>query len=369
MCIEYHLTHTKNWKVEVMSIESRPNLFDFATSELSQDAMICWLLACADSTNKDRKLQQLGKKFWETLLNHKQEHKQPIKLGGEVHVCVHKQVNNIDVLAQVNDQHVLLIEDKTDTGPKGNNQLKQYYETVKSGKSVFRELGGKSLYPIFLKTGNYSMHEKCVAESIELGGYKVFNRKDFLDVLGGYNGENAIVLDFRRRLQYLEYRTHLWGSWRKGDWEDNWWGHQGLLCRLEEDLNADENCEWINWGYVPNRSGGFLGLWWQSKRVKKNTSDDVYLQLESDKLCFKVGAGDHDDRQKLKWNWHDRLMVGHSDLVEKPPRMRVGETMTVGHWIGGWMQFGKDGVFDLEATFKVLVQAEEVLFAASRVGD
>ena len=39
----------------------QPNLFDFATKELSQDAMICWLIRWADFrfANTDRELPRL----------------------------------------------------------------------------------------------------------------------------------------------------------------------------------------------------------------------------------------------------------------------------------------------------------------------
>ncbi len=35
------------------AVPRRPNLFEFATSELSQDAVICWLLAWASSKSVD----------------------------------------------------------------------------------------------------------------------------------------------------------------------------------------------------------------------------------------------------------------------------------------------------------------------------
>ena len=350
-----------------MTIESRPNLFDFATSELSQDAMICWLLQCADSTNKDQKLQKLGKVFWETLLNHKRENKQPIKFDSEIRVKVRKQVNNIDVLAKINDLHVLLIEDKTGTGPKGNNQLKLYYETVHSGVSEIGKLGDMSLHPIFLKTGNFSREEEIFVESPEFGGYKVFNRKIFLDVLNKYDGENAIAVDFRRYLQAIEDRTNQWKYSHSIDWRKDWWKHTGLLSELERKLISDENITGVRWGQVNNPAGGFLGLWWGSKRVKENTTDDVYLQLEDHRLCFKVGAGESDDKQALKLKWHNRLTREHPKVV-KPPRLRVGSSMTVARWDGRWMQFNEHG-FDLTATLSILQEAENVLFAASQVGD
>ena len=43
----------------------RPNLFDYATKELSQDAVICWLVACAAEATGD--LQKCGLEFVHAL--------------------------------------------------------------------------------------------------------------------------------------------------------------------------------------------------------------------------------------------------------------------------------------------------------------
>ena len=45
-----------------MTIE--PNIFDFATSELSQDAFICYLLEFGKNKYKDRKENKDGRKKW-----------------------------------------------------------------------------------------------------------------------------------------------------------------------------------------------------------------------------------------------------------------------------------------------------------------
>ena len=48
--------------------------------------------------------------------------------------------------------------------------------------------------------------------------YKVFHRKDFLDVLGTYKGSNPILVDFRKYLQKTEKRTESYREWtREGD--------------------------------------------------------------------------------------------------------------------------------------------------------
>ena len=47
---------------------AKPNLFTYATSELSQDAMICWLLAWADPNNSSNmQMYHIGVAFLNSL--------------------------------------------------------------------------------------------------------------------------------------------------------------------------------------------------------------------------------------------------------------------------------------------------------------
>ena len=47
-------------------------------------------------------------------------------------------------------------------------------------------------------------------------------------------------------------------------------------------------------------------------------------------------------------------------MVVKPPRLRRGEFMTVGHWKDEWLAFS-EGRIDLEGPVRNLTEAEEVL--------
>ena len=58
--------------------------------------------------------------------------------------------------------------------------------------------------------------------SIEQAGYKVFNRRDFLAVLKGYRGDNAIVLEIVRSLESLEDQTRSFRNWRRTGGERKW---------------------------------------------------------------------------------------------------------------------------------------------------
>ena len=92
----------------------------------------------------------------------------------------------------------------------------------------------------------------------------------------------------------------------------------------------------------------------------------AYLQLEMERLCFKVDAeGLSAERQnELKWEWNERI-TGQHEWVVKPKVMRRGETMTVAVHEDGWLRYDHEGELDLDATVELLRQAELVLTAAA----
>jgi hypothetical protein len=92
----------------------KPNLFHFATKELSQDAVIAWLLQWASPSNKvhDAELHACGQAFLHALLKTSDvDFTEPIEK-----VEVGRQWKNIDVWAKINDTQLLIIEDKTNSG-------------------------------------------------------------------------------------------------------------------------------------------------------------------------------------------------------------------------------------------------------------
>ena len=160
----------------------RPNLFDYATKELSQDAIICWLIAWARTelaNEADRMLRDLGRMFvnallakhgktlsWETVQVAECSDRPPI-LQQET-VVIDRKRHSMDVLACINDErarHVLLIEDKID-GHGDVDQLKRYYKVLTvglettSGKTKPTRLGPvpeKEVRAIYLDTGNHAL--------------------------------------------------------------------------------------------------------------------------------------------------------------------------------------------------------------------
>lgn len=342
----------------------KPNIFNYATKELSQDAVICWLIDWAGRQDvqdkEDKDLRECGRRFVKALLA---EHGASLAPDNEEEIKIRQQDHSIDVLARINGQ-VLLIEDKTSTSDH-SKQLKRYYDAVVEGKTGLGEVHEEDLYPIFLKTGNQSRaEEKRIEESVETGkGYKVFNRKEFLEkALNGYEGSNPILTDFRTYLQEWEDDANSFKDWKKGEstkWSWNAW--EGFFRHLEEKL---VNCGW--WGYVPNPRGGFRGLCWS---VNKIEGGEMKLQLEivpgepdMQKLCFKVGVGNKEDRGAMKDKWRKLVRDAGGEAVELP-RTRSGWTMTIALWKEPWLAFS-DGTLDLNKTVANLKKAEAVLAKA-----
>ncbi len=347
------------------------NLFHYAKKELSQDAVICWLIAWAgQNKNADpeaEKLRRCGREFVHALLNHKREAKS-IELPKEITTEVYQQDKGIDVLARINGKQVLLIEDKTGTQDH-SGQLKKYYDNVVGGGT--KKLSGKTapedIYPVYFKTGNQPLEADRRIEGVN--GYRVFHRKNFLDVLNGYEGKNPILVDFRQYLQGLEDDTNGYKEWtRDKDSRRSWAAWEGLFRCLEEKKAG--KISWNGWGYVANPSGGFLGFWWAPSGV--DDTAPIYLLIENvnGNLCLRVNAEKEskEERQRLKWHWHDRIMQAgnrQKQQVDRPRRMSIGGHMTVGIWKEDWLAFGQDDKLDIPGTVENLKQAESVLRAAA----
>ena len=351
-----------------MNADRSPNLFDYATKELSQDAMICWLLKWSEQQHQgqDGALHTCGVQFVHELMR-----KHGAALQGDINeVEIHRQVRSdrhtrIDILVRINSQHVLLIEDKT-SAREHNNQLLRYYQSVIEGRTPFNQVAEENVYPIYLKTGNQSLVKDCRIESALTGknvavrDYGVFSRANFLDVLNCYNGHNTTLSDFRQHLQDIEDKTNSYTEWKQDTARKSWYAWEGFYRRLECELNT---CAYRSsgWHYVPNPSGGFLGFWWCP-----SDRSDLYLQIETvpgkkTNLCFKVNAEGktNDQRQSFRKYWRKQVIAAGNAKVKKAGGL--GNHMTVARWMDNWLAFRADGALDIPNTVGNLRQAEEVL--------
>ena len=318
----------------------KPNLFNFATKELSQDAFIAWLLQWADPQcdRYNRSLHSVAKAFLIELI--KLQGTPPGKIERVEAVT---QRENIDIWVEVNNSHLIIIEDKVGTG-QHSDQLLRYRAT---GEKWCQERGCQ-LICIYIKT--YSDSALNLG-NVQRQGFAVFNRRKFLQLLEDYSVESDIYSDFRDRLKDLEQRESCFDDKNISEWDDNDW--KGFYQVLEQKRQI------VNWCYENNPSGGFWNLvlnWFVHE------GGCLYMQIEQGYLCFKVGDV-YDSRRDVRTRFHRLLMSSaDSDMgLERPKRFGCGAHMTVAvipqnKWLGP-----DDQLVDIEAVLKRLDRFESWL--------
>lgn len=296
----------------------KPNLFTYATKELSQDAMITWLLqwGAPECQESDPALNAAG----EAVIRHL------IALQGQAppkitRVKAGRQWNGVDIWAEINDSHLIIIEDKVGSG-EHDDQLSRY---KKAGEQWCLD-NGYELVCIYLKTqSDSSVNLRRIAEQ----GFAVVDRSELLRLLDLHDVRNDIFNDFRNHLRTCENREVGFGSKKIGEWTADDW--KGFYRLLEQRRKAD-------WSYVPNPAGGFWNAvlnWFDFESVCP------YMQIEQGPLCFKVGEV-YENHSHIRNGFHDRLMeAGGADLgIARPRKFGSGTYMTAGYvprevWLGG----------------------------------
>ena len=177
----------------------KPNIFDYATSELSQDAFLSWIIKWADKEYcDDKKMNQCGKEIVEKLSNKK------IPATKEYTVDVYKQytISNgqkMDLWITFNEfekdpkkeKYSLVIEDKVDTSFH-DSQLKNYRNEAEKWCKKNNVVSSYCYY----KSGFLSATEKNLVEKVySKGSWNAFSVYDILPTLRKYT-ENQIIEDY-----------------------------------------------------------------------------------------------------------------------------------------------------------------------------
>ncbi|MDR0484383.1 MAG: PD-(D/E)XK nuclease family protein [Alphaproteobacteria bacterium] len=305
----------------------KPNIFEIATKELSQDAFFTWLLQYADESNENenKELSACAKEFVSYLISKQlPTFTEDIKTVKEVE----RQWEYIDISAVINNKIFIIIEDKTNTEQHGN-QLEDY-RTI--AKDYCKEKNYQELICIYLKTGAESQSS---LNKVKEEGFSTIGTEELLNIFNKYNVKNDIFNDFHTNLKNIyegqkSFETNLIKDWDYANW-------QGFYTYLDSVIDG-------NWHYVNNLSGGFLGFWWCSQQ--KNDCW-LYLQIEQDKkykqgkLCFKLSASGNKTAQRNEW--HSIIMSKAHEKnkteIKKPKRFGTGNRMTVAvveqeDWLG-----------------------------------
>lgn len=166
------------------------NLFQFATKELSQDAIICWCLNWIHYP--DSKLYPMAKDLFKLLGQDDVDCNQKI--------TIKKQVKKIDILVLFHDTNkILIIEDKTYTS-EHDKQIERYKQTIqeehKNQNINFTIDENTVIQTVYFKTGYFFDDDKLI--EINKVADIVVDGKKYLDVIANieYRGITEILDDY-----------------------------------------------------------------------------------------------------------------------------------------------------------------------------
>lgn len=306
----------------------KPNIFKYATKELSQDAFIFWLLDHANPKykNVDGGLKKCALDL--ILEFFKLENKElPTNIE---YFSLSKQYKNIDILLKINNFSII-IEDKTGTNSHGD-QLVRYRNLIVS------EVGEENVLAVFFKTHDQSNYKKEIED-----GFKIFSRDKLISILNSYEDINSDIFNnFKEYIMDIENEVNAFTIKQK--WNNKNW--IGFLKYIQKELNRG------NWGYVPNQNGGFMGYWWA---FQKNENCWQYLQIQENELVLKINALKTENYRKFRnvCFKHFIEQAKHEGLnFEKPIRFGSGQTMTILRT--DYLVKDEAGLIDLDATLKKL---------------
>lgn len=311
-----------------------PNLFEFATSELSQDAFLCWLMSWSQETHRslDKNLHDTSVDFVSMMFN---VHGIPVPKIEKIEIT--RQFQGLDILAIINNTYAVLIEDKTFT-KNHSNQLERYREAVEMAYP------DKIQLPIYYKIADQS-HYRSVVDA----KYFPFTRDRMLKILqrGRKKGANhPIFLDYLAYLEKLESKIKGYKIKPIIDWDDFAW--QGFYMELQKHFEG-------SWGYVSNPRGGFWGFWWKLKSNK-----NFYLQLEQQLLCVKIEAEDVPNLREFRNKEMASVLLEsekHGLNLKKPSRLSTGKTMTIAQK-ANYIRTQENGLIDMDKTIEELKKFE-----------
>ena len=244
----------------------RNNIFNFATSELSQDAFICWLCNWVnfddnDLSEDEKKLKELAIDFIEKMLGEKL---------GDRKVNIKRQYQKIDVLLEIQNKTefiekipvvdmYVIIEDKVGTGLHSNQQ-KTYRDIISEKNEKYNRSRAK-IKVVYYKICDEDNMERLKEEGIDI----IFERKDMLALLEKYKNSfnNILVEDYYNYLNNIEKDVNSYIDKKLEDWNSNC--YIGFFKELKNEKNLLEHAigrqKDCSWGYVNNSSGGFMGMW------------------------------------------------------------------------------------------------------------
>lgn len=242
------------------------NIFKFATSELSQDALLCYWFNFATKKHFDECIpeRKSAQELLATIIS--KWTKTPIDYSAIKVNKITRQFKNIDVLLQVNDKYLILIEDKIYTN-EHTDQISRYVEELEKYGDYIED---KVIIPVYFKMIDQTNAYKDT--------YCLINREIVLAILKKYTFNNYTPLQmFSQNLLDIDNATNNFFEYPISEWSYN--HYYGFFSSLHKDEKYI-----INIQYIHNQNGGFYGNWFNSKPINIKGTHEIYLMLSGPEM-------------------------------------------------------------------------------------
>ena len=284
-----------------------PNLFDYATKELSQDAFFCWLFAWSESKYKGHKLNKLANCIISDII------KENINIEKIMIKQQYKSVGYkkaIDFFLRINDKIVIVFEDKTES-TEHDDQLKNYR------KMIEKDFPNDKRFFVYIKSNFIDNQERKMVENY--GFTIIFDINKIVDLLKSdidntiYKNYYSYISDKKNKLEIL-YQNEGFYDIKIDEWGNTEWN--GFANKLSKTIN-----------HVEYRHNTYGSAWWfslewiQEKDFPLKYVNEVALQIDDTKrfmIKFVFNESVNDDvwtgivneyREKLIKIFNDRNII------------------------------------------------------------
>lgn len=328
------------------------NLFQWATSELSQDAFICWLMSYAmEGAKQDGEIKACAQDFVRKFLQSEDEITETTAIvvnNIERQVSIKdeeqkkRKKRSIDVLLTVNEKYKIIVEDKTYTS-EHDNQLQVYKDAITALYPNYKVVG------VYYKTGFQGDYK-----NVDGADYTKIGLAEIVELLGKCKTSNVIFNDYCEYLTDLrtkaeQFKTLPIQNW---DWQQVLGYFSFLQTQLPFAIDGEKETKTCDFNTDFGCFIGELYAMWMSKKCNYIYNEDdeqvkyeIYLMLQfvnkKMDICLKLGIHEITEKGNLTpSSIRDRLVYAEKwkyKLGEygykKPARFGYGQNITLGTFI------------------------------------
>ena len=283
----------------------KPNFFNYATNELSQDAFFCWLIewSLEEYRDENNELHKASLKFLKQIMP--SEFNENLKISS----CkISMQRKNMDFIAELNNSILIHFEDKIKSNTT-NNQLSKYKEILK------KDFPSHRIYNIYLKTDLVWPNEKGI---VSANGYTLIDLLtigEILDIDSSSDIYNNYHLKIRQRINdYSKYKTVNPKNWNYNQW-----------IGFVYDLSLDIKYYKFGKHYV-GEDFWFVFSWFKINGFKDS---NVSFEIINKKCAIKAHVYDPTTKKTEFLNYIKKQLIPQYNDFKTKIYKRIGKSMLV----------------------------------------